>query len=145
MGEITVDIIRILDREIIRNVKIKEQYNHTIFTDNGDMYFVSLVFNSGGYLEGFIYIDSRKEELEYIINNFNSFDIPLDIVEYRKANPLVRTMMVTWVKAGGNASKNAISNKITIPNVWLKEMDITELDRKITVFYNGEEIRITKG
>ena len=145
MGEITVDIIRILDKEIARNVKIKEQYNHTIFTEDGDMYFVSLIFNEGGYLEGFIYRNDKKEELEYIIDNFNYFDIPLDIIEYRKANPQVRTMVVTWTKAGGNASQNSISNKITIPNIWLKEMDITELDRKITVVYNGEEIVIKKG
>lgn len=145
MGEITVDIIRILDREIVRNVKIKEQYYYDIFEDNGNMYSVVLVFNDSGYLEGFVYTDSNKNELEYIISNFNSLDIPVDIIEYRKANPLVRTMTVTWVKAGGNASKNAISNKITIPNVWLMEMDITELDRKIIVTYDGEEIRIKKG
>lgn len=53
--------------------------------------------------------------------------------------------MVTWTRAGGNASQNAISNKINIPNIWLKEMDITELDRKIIMIYDGEEIRITKG
>lgn len=145
MGEITVDIIKILDREIERNIKIKEQFNHTVFEENGDMHSIGLVFDDGGYLRGFIYTDNRKDELEYIIDNFNNLDIPLDIVEYRKANPLIRNMVVTWTKAGGNASQNSISNKITIPNIWLKEMDITELDRKITVYYDGEEIRIKKG
>lgn len=145
MNEITVDIIRIIDKEIIRNVKIKEQFNHTVFEENGNMYFITLVFNDAGGLEGFVYLEEMKNELEYIINNFNILEIPLDVTDYRKANPQVRQMMVTWTRAGGNASQNAISNKISIPNLWLKEMDVTELDRKIIMTYDGEEIRIKKG
>ena len=109
------------------------------------MYSVVLVFDDSGYLEGFVYRDVIKEELEYIIDNFNKFNIPFYVIDYRKSNPQVRQMLVNWVKAGGNASQNAISNKITIPNQWLKEMDVTELDRKVNLIYNGEEIRITKG
>lgn len=145
MGEMIVDIIRILDKEIVRDVKIKESYKYDIFEENGEMYSVGLVFNDGGCLEGLIYRDDIKNELEYILDNFNNLNIPIDIVEYRKANPQVRLTFVSWNRAGGNASQNAISNKISIPNQWLREMDITELDRKIQIVYNGEEIIIKKG
>ncbi|MBQ8997203.1 MAG: AbrB/MazE/SpoVT family DNA-binding domain-containing protein [Clostridium sp.] len=47
-------------------------------------------------------------------------------------------------KAGGNASKNSISNKISIPSKWVKEMGLTKTNRSVKVTYDGDKIIIEK-
>lgn len=58
-------------------------------------------------------------------------------MEERKLNVMIN-------KAGGNASPNALSYRITIPSSWAKEMGISKEDKSVTVLFNGEEITIRK-
>ena len=56
-----------------------------------------------------------------------------------------RNLKVSCCKAGGNASKNALSYKLTLPVAWIKEMGIDLENREITAVFNGEKIIIEKG
>lgn len=49
-----------------------------------------------------------------------------------------------FCKAGGTASKNAVSPKLNIPMAWLKEMGINPEDKEITLTFDGKKIIIEK-
>lgn len=53
-------------------------------------------------------------------------------------------MKISIGKKGGNASKNSVGYKITIPNLWMKEWGITPDDREVNVSFDGEKILITR-
>lgn len=56
-----------------------------------------------------------------------------------------RKQRVTFAKPGGNASKGAVTPRITLPNVWMKEMDVTPEQREVIMTFDGEQITIHKG
>lgn len=56
-----------------------------------------------------------------------------------------RQLKVSCCKAGGTASKNALSYKLTLPVAWIKEMGISPEDREITATFVENKIIIEKG
>lgn len=54
-----------------------------------------------------------------------------------------RTLKVIFSKAGGNASKNALATKISLPKKWIDEMDLTKDDRCVDVTFNNNDKSIT--
>lgn len=56
----------------------------------------------------------------------------------------VRKRNVSIGKAGGNASVNAKTYKISIPSNWMTEMGITEENREVRLSFDGEKIIIEK-
>lgn len=55
-----------------------------------------------------------------------------------------RTARVMFNKSGGNASKNAISNRVILPTTWVREMGLTAEDREVTLIFESGEIIIRK-
>lgn len=51
---------------------------------------------------------------------------------------------VIFNKSGGTAGKGGITNRITIPTKWIKEMGITEEQREVNISFDGEKIIIEK-
>lgn len=51
---------------------------------------------------------------------------------------------VIFNKSGGTAGKGGITNRITIPTTWVKEMGITEEQREVNISFDGEKIIIKK-
>lgn len=51
---------------------------------------------------------------------------------------------VIFNKSGGTAGKGGITNRITIPTTWVKEMGITEEQREVNISFDGEKIIIEK-
>lgn len=51
---------------------------------------------------------------------------------------------VIFNKSGGTAGKGGITNRITIPTTWIKEMGITEEQREVNISFDGEKIIIKK-
>lgn len=56
----------------------------------------------------------------------------------------VRNAKVSFISSGGNASKNAKSARITLPNKWIRDMGITPDDREVTIRYANGVITICK-
>lgn len=56
-------------------------------------------------------------------------------MEKRYANIIIN-------KAGGNASKNSVNYKISIPTKWVKDMEISENERMIELEYKEESKEI---
>ena len=55
-----------------------------------------------------------------------------------------KTAKVTFNRSGGTASKNGITNRITIPTSWIREMGITQEERDVSMEFDGEKIIIKK-
>lgn len=55
-----------------------------------------------------------------------------------------RTAKVMFTKSGGTAKGKAITNRITIPTSWIKELDITEDDREVSIKLIDNKIVIEK-
>lgn len=53
-----------------------------------------------------------------------------------------RCAKVIYNAPGGAASKNAITNRITIPVPWIKDMGITRENREVLLVYDRENNRI---
>lgn len=51
---------------------------------------------------------------------------------------------VSFNKSGGTARGNAITNRVTIPTSWIKEIGITEDDRKVKIVLENDKIIIEK-
>lgn len=51
---------------------------------------------------------------------------------------------VMFYKAGGNAGKNAMGARISIPKPWLDKMNITEKERSVIITFKGNKIIIEK-
>lgn len=56
-----------------------------------------------------------------------------------------RKMRVMFAKAGGNASRNAYTCKVSIPKKWLDEMGVTPDERDISLEFDGETIVLKRG
>lgn len=55
-----------------------------------------------------------------------------------------RIAKVSFNKSGGTARGTAITNRVTIPTSWIKEMGITEEDRVVRIVKDGNKITIEK-
>lgn len=55
-----------------------------------------------------------------------------------------REAKVLFNKSGGTAKGKAITNRITIPTSWIKELNITEEDREVTLKLIDNKIIIEK-
>ena len=47
-------------------------------------------------------------------------------------------------KSGGTAGSGGITNRVTIPTTWAREMGITEENREVTLEFDGDKITIRK-
>lgn len=55
-----------------------------------------------------------------------------------------RIAKVSFNKSGGTARGNAITNRVTIPTSWIKQLKITEEDREIKLTLDNNMITIEK-
>ena len=55
-----------------------------------------------------------------------------------------RIAKVSFNKSGGTAKDNAITNRVTIPTSWIKEMGITEENREVKLVIEDNKIIIEK-
>lgn len=55
-----------------------------------------------------------------------------------------KTAKVIFNKSGGTAGSGGITNRVTIPTTWVREMGITEEDREVILKFDGETIIIRK-
>lgn len=55
-----------------------------------------------------------------------------------------RIAKVSFNKSGGTARGTAITNRVTIPTKWIKELGITEYDREIKLTKKRGKITIEK-
>lgn len=55
-----------------------------------------------------------------------------------------RNAKILFNKSGGTASKNGITNRITIPTTWIKEMGITQDNRNVVLKFENGIITIEK-
>lgn len=51
---------------------------------------------------------------------------------------------IIFNRSGGTAGRGGITNRITIPTKWIKEMGITEEKREVNISFDGEKIIIEK-
>lgn len=56
----------------------------------------------------------------------------------------LRVLKIMFNKSKGADSKNSYSPKVSIPKVWLDDMNITPEDREVKVTYEGKKIIIEK-
>ncbi len=56
----------------------------------------------------------------------------------------MRIMRIMINKAGGNAGKNALNYRMSIPSVWAKTLGITEKNREVVAYFDGETLTIKK-
>ena len=55
-----------------------------------------------------------------------------------------KTVKVIFNRSGGTAGSGGITNRITIPTTWVKEMGITEEQREVNISFGGKKIMIEK-
>ena len=132
-----------LDSGQVNKYMISESYFCDVLI-NEDVYQIELVFKDDGSLLGIIVDMDNLELIQCIVYEMRGGDIPRSIIEYYKKYPSTRYGMITWNLAGGNAGKNSISNKISIPYKWLDLMDITKNSRDIEMKFDGTKITIEK-
>lgn len=56
----------------------------------------------------------------------------------------VRKTKVLFTKSGGTAKGKAVTNRLTIPTKWIKNMNITEEDREVEMKFDNSKITIEK-
>jgi hypothetical protein len=57
------------------------------------------------------------------------------IMEKRKVNIMIN-------KVGGNASKNALNYRISLPSAWMKELNVTANNRSLDIIFDKESRKI---
>lgn len=138
------DVANIKKKTIEKNRYIKYSYPYKIEIAE-KIFEIKLVYSEkDGTLDGIVYDRKMHKLLMHILRDFSQYNIPLTVSEYRKTNPETRILNIMFNKAGGNASKNSISNKISIPSKWVKEMGLTKTNRSVKVTYDGDKIIIEK-
>ncbi|OUO29722.1 hypothetical protein [Eubacterium sp. An3] len=55
-----------------------------------------------------------------------------------------RKAKILFNKSGGTAGKGGITNRVTLPTKWIKEMGLTEDNREVFISFDGEKITIQK-
>ena len=54
----------------------------------------------------------------------------------------IRQAKVLFAKSGGTAGKGGMTNRITLPTSWIKELGITEEERQVDIILDTEAGRI---
>lgn len=55
-----------------------------------------------------------------------------------------RKAKILFNRSGGTAGKGGITNRVTLPTKWIKEMGITEGNREVFISFDGQKITIQK-
>ena len=55
-----------------------------------------------------------------------------------------RKAKILFNKSGGTAGKGGITNRVTLPTKWIKELGLTEDNREVFISFDGEKITIQK-
>lgn len=55
-----------------------------------------------------------------------------------------RKAKILFNRSGGTAGKGGITNRVTLPTKWIKEMGITEDNREVFISFDGQKITIQK-
>ena len=55
-----------------------------------------------------------------------------------------RIAKVSFNKSGGTAKGKAITNRVTIPTTWIKQLDVTEESREVKLILDNDKIIIEK-
>lgn len=55
-----------------------------------------------------------------------------------------RKAKILFNKSGGTAGKGGITNRVTLPTKWIKEMGLTGDNREVFISFDGEKITIQK-
>ena len=55
-----------------------------------------------------------------------------------------RIAKVSFNKSGGNAKGNGITNRVTVPTKWIKQLGITEENREIKLILDNNKVIIEK-
>ena len=55
-----------------------------------------------------------------------------------------RKAKILFNRSGGTAGKGGITNRVTLPTKWIKEMGLTEDNREVFISFDGEKITIQK-
>ena len=138
------DVANIKKKTIEKKRAIKYMYPYTIEMDDKGVELKLVYSEKDGTLDGIVYEKKIHKIQMELLRDFGKYNIPLTVQEYRKRKPESRTLKVIFSKAGGNASKNAISNKLSLPSKWVSEMGLTKSKRTVKVTYDGDRIIIEK-
>ena len=55
-----------------------------------------------------------------------------------------KTVKVIFNRSGGTAGKGGITNRVTLPTTWIREMGVTEESREVKISFDGRKIIIEK-
>lgn len=55
-----------------------------------------------------------------------------------------RNMRAIICKVGGNAGKNAVNYRVSIPSTWAAALNISKEDRELVMTFDGKKIVIEK-
>ena len=55
-----------------------------------------------------------------------------------------RKAKILFNRSGGTAGKGGITNRVTLPTKWIKEMGLTEDNREVFISFDGQKITIQK-
>lgn len=55
-----------------------------------------------------------------------------------------RQAKVSFNRSGGTAKGTAVTNRVTIPTSWIKQLDITEESREVKLILDNDKIIIEK-
>lgn len=83
-----------------------------------------------------------REKIEKFIKEFEAKEENISFA--KRLNTEIRKRNISIGKAGGNASANAKTYKISIPSNWMTEMGIDEENREVRLLFDGERIIIEK-
>lgn len=93
--------------------------------------------NFADYIEVIMNLDwVTKEERRDLLNNLSLIQESL-YVEQRKAK-------IIFNRSGGTAKGNAMTNRITIPTNWIRDIGITNDNREVYIIKKDNEIIIRK-
>lgn len=56
----------------------------------------------------------------------------------------IKKAKVIFNKSGGTASRNGITNRVTIPTSWIQEMGVTQENREVILRFENGVITIKK-
>lgn len=56
----------------------------------------------------------------------------------------IKKAKIIFNKSGGTASKNGITNRVTIPTSWIQEMGVTQENREVILRFENGVITIKK-
>ena len=82
-----------------------------------------------------------EKELNDFALSIKDFETKFKITNYFKDEKVAK---VIFNKSGGTAKGAAITNRVTIPTSWIKEMGITEDNREIKLVIENNKIIIEK-